>query len=73
MKKAKYKVGDTLYWFSVIEGKVIGGKVEAINGTEYRINVDGCRWGVHECKLSKRKNVGYKESPAGKIMKGMRW
>ena len=73
MKKSKYEVGDTLYWFSVIEGKVIGGKVENINGTEYRINVDGRRWGVNECKLSKRKTVGYRESPANKIMKGMGW
>ena len=73
MKKAKYKVGDTLYWYSVIEGKVIGGKVKAINGTEYRISVDGNMWGVNEFKLSKRKTVGYKESPADKIKKVMGW
>jgi hypothetical protein len=73
MKKSKYKIGDTLYWYSVIAGKVIGGKVKAINGDEYRISVDGTMWGVRECKLSKRKNVGYRESPAEKIKKVMGW
>lgn len=68
MKKAKYKVGDTLYWYSVIEGKVIGGKVEKIEGDEYRINVDGHRWGVREFKLSKRKNVGYRENKVKQLM-----
>lgn len=70
MKKAKYKVGDTLYWYSLIEGKVVGGKVKKINGTEYRISVDGTMWGVNEYKLSKRKNVEYKENP---VMKAMGW
>lgn len=73
MKKAKYKVGDTLYWYSIIEGKVIGGKVQNIKCGEYTIYVNGTVWVVEEYKLSKRKTVGYRESPANKIMKGMNW
>ena len=73
MEKTKYKIGDTLYWYSIIEGKVISGKVEKIEGPEYTINVKGIRWAVNEYKLSKRKTVGYRESPANKIMKGMNW
>ena len=46
MKKAKYKIGDKLYWYSVIEGRVIGGIVKKIEGDEYRISVDGNMWGV---------------------------
>lgn len=67
MKKAKYNIGDTLYWFSVIKGKVIGGKVEKINGDEYKINVDDLKWVVKEFKLSKRKNVGYRENNSSKF------
>lgn len=61
MKNAKYKVGDILYWYSVIEGKVVGGKVTKIIYGEYIINVDGNIWMVKEYKLSKRRNVGYRE------------
>jgi len=73
MKKAKYEVGDTLYWFSVIEGKVIGGKVKRIIADMYVINVDGSLWEVNEYKLSKRKSVKYKETSGDKIMKAMGW
>ena len=70
MKKAKYKIGDKLYWYSVIEGRVIGGIVKKIEGDEYRISVDGNMWGVREFKLSKRKTVGYREN---KILKVLEW
>ena len=60
MKKAK--VGDTLYWYSPNENKVLSGKVIRVDKNEYIIdskNTDGTMWTIRDYRTSKRKNIEY--------------
>lgn len=78
MRKAKFRKGDKLYWYSTIEGKVLSGtviKVEQYNhGNNYVLDCGtNGNWEVAEEKLTKRSNPTYVESKSNKILQTMGW
>ena len=78
MRKAKFNKGDILYWYSVIVGRPVGGKVVEVEqrpyGNAYSLDCgkDG-RWEVDEAKLTKRKNPKYVKTKVSIIKKTMGW